>query len=50
VEPGDSRSSAARVLALQRVGRVSATLGEIKNRADVVVFWGADPMVSQPRH
>ena len=50
VEPGNSRSSAARVLAFQRVGRVSATLGEVKNRADVVVFWGADPVVSHPRH
>jgi len=50
VEPGDSRSAAARVLAFQRVGRVSATLGEVKNRTDVVVFWGADPLVSHPRH
>ena len=38
------------MLAFQRVGRVSATLGEVKNRADVVVFWGADPVVSHPRH
>ena len=50
VEPGDSRSSAPRMLAFQRVGRVSATLGEVKNRADVVVFWGADPVLSHPRH
>jgi formylmethanofuran dehydrogenase subunit B len=50
VEPGDSRSSVPRVFAFQRVGRVSATLGEVKNRADVVVFWGADPVVSHPLH
>lgn len=50
VEPGDSRSSAPRVFAFQRVGRVSATLGEVKNRADVVVFWGTDPVVSHPLH
>jgi formylmethanofuran dehydrogenase subunit B len=50
VEPGDSRTAAPRVLAFQRVGRVSAILGEVKNRADVVVFWGADPVVSYPRH
>ena len=31
-------------------GRVSATLGEVKNRADVVVFWGADPVETHPRH
>ena len=29
VEPGNSRSSAPRVLAFQRAGRVSATLGEV---------------------
>ena len=38
------------MLAFQRAGRVSATLGEVKNRTDVVVFWGADPVVSHPRH
>ncbi len=48
VEPGNSRISTPRVLAFQRAGRVSATLGEVKNRADVVVFWGADPVVSHP--
>lgn len=40
----------ARLRAVQRMGRVSATLGEVKNRADVVVFWGADPVVTHPRH
>ena len=38
------------MLAVARVGRVSATLGEVKNRADVVVFWGVDPVVTHPRH
>jgi len=36
--------------AIQRVGRVSATLGEVKHRADVVVFCGVDPVVTHPRH
>jgi formylmethanofuran dehydrogenase subunit B len=40
----------ARTLAVQRVGKVSASLGEVKNRADVVVFWGVDPVVTHPRH
>jgi formylmethanofuran dehydrogenase subunit B len=40
----------ARILAVQRAGRVSATLGEVKNRADLVVFWGVDPIVTHPRH
>ncbi len=37
------------ILAAQRRGRASATLGEIRNRADVVVFWAVDPAVSYPR-
>ncbi len=39
-----------RLRAFQRVGRVSATLGEVKQRADVVVFWGVDPVKTHPRH
>jgi formylmethanofuran dehydrogenase subunit B len=35
--------------ALQKVGRVTATLGEVRDRSDVVIFWAADPMRSQPR-
>jgi formylmethanofuran dehydrogenase subunit B len=50
VEPGDPTTSLPRLFAFQRAGRVSATLGEVKNRADVVVFWGADPVESHPRH
>jgi formylmethanofuran dehydrogenase subunit B len=50
VDPGEAASSHPRLLAFQRAGRVSATLGEVKNRADVVVFWGADPVVTHPRH
>ena len=40
----------ARALALQVVGEVTCTLGEIKNRADLVIVWGANPMVTHPRH
>ena len=50
VEVGDFSTTAPRVAAFQRSGRVSATLGEIKNRADVVVFWAADPITTHPRH
>jgi formylmethanofuran dehydrogenase subunit B len=38
------------VLAGQRRGRVTATLGEIRNRADLVVFWGVDPAARYPRY
>jgi formylmethanofuran dehydrogenase subunit B len=37
------------ILAAQRRGRASATLGEIRNRADVLVFWAVDPALSYPR-
>jgi formylmethanofuran dehydrogenase subunit B len=31
-------------------GKPAATLGEIKNRADLVIFWGANPVECHPRH
>lgn len=37
-------------LAFQYVGYPTATLGEIKNRADLIVYWGANPMHAHPRH
>ncbi|WZP00019.1 formylmethanofuran dehydrogenase subunit B [Isosphaeraceae bacterium EP7] len=45
-----AHSSRARLQAIQRIGRVTATLGEVKNRADVVVFWACDPVTTHPRH
>ncbi|SIO65967.1 formylmethanofuran dehydrogenase, subunit B [Singulisphaera sp. GP187] len=50
IDPDTSDGDRARLFATQRVGRVSATLGEVKNRADVVLFWGVDPVVTHPRH
>jgi formylmethanofuran dehydrogenase subunit B len=38
------------LLAAQERGRASATLGEIRNRADVIVFWGVDPDARYPRY
>lgn len=38
------------ILALQQVGESKATLGEIKNRADLVVFWGSNPSEAHLRH
>lgn len=37
-------------LAAQEKGSPSASLGEIKNRADVIVFWGCNPIHAHPRH
>jgi formylmethanofuran dehydrogenase subunit B len=37
-------------MALQGVGEPTCTLGEVKNRADLVIYWGANPGESHPRH
>jgi formylmethanofuran dehydrogenase subunit B len=37
-------------MAYQSVGEVTCTLGEVRNRADLVMFWGANPAESHPRH
>ena len=34
----------------QLAGKVSCTLGEIKNRADLVIYWGSNPVETHPRH
>jgi len=38
------------VIALQEVGISTCTLGEVKNRADLVIYWGSNPMQAHPRH
>jgi formylmethanofuran dehydrogenase subunit B len=43
-------TAAMGVLAAQRRGRASATLGEIRQHADLVVFWGVDPSARYPRY
>ena len=34
---------------LQTVGEVSCTLGEIRQRADIILIWDADPLTTHPR-
>jgi len=38
------------ILAIQSSGAQEATLGEIRNRADLLVFWGCNPVESHMRH
>jgi formylmethanofuran dehydrogenase subunit B len=45
-----SESTLSSLLAAQERGRAAATLGEIRNRADVVLFWGVDPAARYPRY
>jgi formylmethanofuran dehydrogenase subunit B len=49
VETATTSSAAEGLLAAQRRGRAGATLGELRNRADVVLFWGFDPNPRYPR-
>jgi len=45
-----SSGHAPSIVALQQVGESTCTLGEVKQRADFVLFWGCDPVVTHPRH
>jgi formylmethanofuran dehydrogenase subunit B len=38
------------LIAVQDIGLPSCTLGEIKNRADRILFWGCNPAHAHPRH
>ena len=49
VDTATSSTAATGLLAAQRRGRATATLGEIRNRADVVLFWATDPIRRYPR-
>lgn len=38
------------VMAVQQAGEQTCTLGEVRNRADLVIYWGSNPAKSHPRH
>lgn len=49
----DSTSSVCHgpgTIARQMLGIPTCTLGEVRNRADVVLFWGCNPVEAHPRH
>lgn len=37
-------------LGIQDVGISSCTLGQVRHRADLVIYWGSDPWSAHPRH
>ncbi|MEZ6118553.1 MAG: formylmethanofuran dehydrogenase subunit B [Pirellulaceae bacterium] len=45
-----STCHAPSIMALQAVGESTCSLGEVKNRSDLVVYWGSNPVQSHPRH
>jgi formylmethanofuran dehydrogenase subunit B len=38
------------ILGVQEVGIPTATLGQIRHRADLIVYWGCNPWSAHPRH
>lgn len=38
------------ILAIQEVGHPGCTLGQVKNRADTIIYWGSNPIEAHPRH
>jgi formylmethanofuran dehydrogenase subunit B len=38
------------VLSIQDVGIPTCTLGQVRHRADLVIYWGSNPWESHPRH
>ena len=49
VDSVSSTTVAAGILAAQRRGRVAATFTEVRNRADLLVYWAVDPAQRYPR-
>jgi formylmethanofuran dehydrogenase subunit B len=45
-----SEGHAPSILAMQQCGESTCSLGEIRNRADLVIYWCADPVETHPRH
>jgi len=50
VDTTTSECHGASGIAFQDVGEVTCTLGEIKHRGDLIIFWGSNPAESHPRH
>jgi formylmethanofuran dehydrogenase subunit B len=38
------------LIGVHDIGLVTCTLGEVKNRADLIIYWGSNPVFSHPRH
>jgi formylmethanofuran dehydrogenase subunit B len=50
IDTHTSMTHGASKLGAQLVGKVTCTLGEVRNRADLVIYWGTDPVETHPRH
>jgi len=50
IDTHTSMTHGASKLAAQLVGKVTCTLGEVRNRADLLIYWGTNPVETHPRH
>lgn len=50
VDTTASRRHAASIMALQRVGESTCSLGEARSRCDLIIYWGSNPVETHPRH
>jgi formylmethanofuran dehydrogenase subunit B len=49
IDPAGALLDGASGLAYQEIGTTTATLGQVRDRAEVVVIWRADPATTHPR-
>ncbi len=38
------------IVALQNAGESTSTLGEVRHRSDLIIYWASDPLSTHPRH
>ena len=38
------------IVAFQSAGESTSTLGEVRHRSDLIIYWGCDPLRTHPRH
>ena len=50
IDPTDAAGRSQNHAAIQTLGAVTATLGEVAGRSDLIVYWNCDPASTHPRH
>ena len=50
IDPTDERGRSQNHAAIQTLGAVTATLGEVAGRSDLIIYWNCDPAATHPRH
>lgn len=50
IDPTDAHGRSQNHAAIQTLGAVTATLGEVAGRSDLIIYWNCDPATTHPRH